>query len=119
MKTLLIIIAFAIISLGLAPVAQAGSEKQFACHVTSYNFELDRWEGKVISISVKAVDAHCAHGNTTDHYPGKVMGEAEGACVGEEGKAYDKCLEKYAVGAECGRDWDNLEVIYNLCGRPD
>jgi hypothetical protein len=72
--TILVVVAFvAAIPLSHGLMAKNPKEKVLVCHVTKVNDAGDRFEGKVIDISVNALPAHCAHG---DHHPkNKVKGD--------------------------------------------
>ena len=66
-------------------------------------------------MSVNALEAHCNHG---DHSPQGVIGDAKEFCgdLGLVDDAFDKCVRKFAIGADCSRGVDNMNAVANLCG---
>ena len=116
MKALLTLTIVISAFFGFSSAAMAGGDTAYACHITSYNFDTDVWEGHVIGVSEKAVDAHCSHRDIPDHFPIGVDRRARAICDGEEGKAYDKCLRVNMVGQPCGRRAASERPVNMLCG---
>jgi hypothetical protein len=105
MKSFFVLIAIIFVTtLGFASPVLAGGDKVFVCHVSSFNFDDDQWEGTIISISARAVDAHCGHGGRYDHdLSDRRLDAVALLCEEEEGKALDKCIKNNLVGAFCRR----------------
>lgn len=98
---------------GFLPVALAGGDKVLACHITGMNLDGDRYQGHVISISPKALGAHCNHNRgVSDHHPQGVINNAIDACVGDSS---DNCVTKNSIGKTCSRAMGNQGAIDNLC----
>jgi hypothetical protein len=117
MKKLLSVVLLAILaSMGFTSTASAG-DKVYACHITGMNDAGTRLTGHVISISDKALKAHCKHDGVPDHRPNGVIGNAEDACdlLDLEGKDYDKCLDRFAINADCSRAIGNDNAVARLC----
>lgn len=113
-KLFLSIILFATFAAIAQPVF--AGDKFYACHITSYDFDLETWEGHVIEINANAVATHCDHFGVSDHHPTGVVNAAVAACADFDGKRYDRCIQQNTVGANCGRGSDNPPAVSQLCG---
>jgi hypothetical protein len=114
---LVTLVLFCGMALVMSPAALAGGKKdvkpakEFICHITEIDCDAERAFGHVILVSVNAVPAHCNHG---DHYPVGVVRDAEEECA--EADDFDKCVRKFAIGAECSRAFENTSAVQQLCG---
>ena len=101
------------LTLGSAPAVLAGGDKALACHITGISLEGDRYEGHVISVSTKALGAHCSHSGIPDHRPIGVINNALNDC--DETDESSRCVIKYATGRACSRGTNAEGPVAQLC----
>ena len=120
-RVFVLITVLLVVSLGLTPIALAG-DKVLACHITGtgYNDNGDEiYVGHVISISDKALKAHCKHPIAPDHTPWGVLLASDLACGEDgldlEGDEYEKCFTMMSIGKPCGRKIASTGPVLDLC----